>query len=258
MERPLVALGRKLERCPRIVTLGMREDFLSYTEEELDLIRRARLVFYPGKRFIDSLAATGKPTFPTEPSYRLGPDRIKQSALFRLLGIRTPKTWILFGKRHKTRWLDDLPLPLVVKPPRRGALGKGVRLLTARDELEAHLAAPGVAYLQEYIPQRVDLRVVVINFEVVHHYFRIAAAGDFRSSYPTGDIVLGPAAEPPLKIARSLAKNAGLSPICVDFMESRGEWLVVDIGLLFGLPGFSAAGLDPYEIICKMVEKGQL
>jgi ribosomal protein S6--L-glutamate ligase len=258
VDRPLVALGRKLEKCPKITTLGIRDDFSCYSPEELDLIRRARLVFYPGKRFIDPLCAAGKETFPTEPAYRLATDRIKQSALFRLLGLPTPRTWILFGKKQKAIDPAELPLPLVAKPARRGALGKGVRLVSTEEELKEILAARGVTCLQEYVPHTADLRVALINCEVVHHYFREPPEGDFRSAHPAGKIRLGPAPGEVLDLARSLARAARLNPVCVDFMEGPSGWLVLDIGLMFGLRGFAAAGLNPYGIICKMVERGQL
>ena len=146
----------------------------------------------------------------------------------------------------------------MAKAARGGALGKGVRLISTEEELEATLAARGVTCLQEYVEHGADLRVALINYEVVHHYFRIPPEGDFRSAHPAGKVSLDPAPQKVLDLARTLARAAKLNPVCVDFMEGPDGWLVLDMGFMFGLRGFAAAGLDPYGIICKMVERGQL
>ena len=91
MTKPLV-IGARLRRYPQFTTLGPRPNLEDYPPEHLELIRRAPVVYYPTEILAPQLAAMGKRLFPSLACHLLEGDKIKQTTLFKLLGLPHPRT----------------------------------------------------------------------------------------------------------------------------------------------------------------------
>jgi ribosomal protein S6--L-glutamate ligase len=177
-KRKVVALEGRLRRCRNVVTLGVRPNFCDYGSEEREMIRTAETVYYPTVFYADLFNAAGKNTFPSYHTYKCVQDKIKQTALFELLGIPHPRTRVFYGNRQKAKIGDFFQFPFIAKIPRGSARGKGVYLIQNGGDLSAYCGRTAVAYIQEYLPIDRDMRVVVIGKRIAHAYWRIAPQGD--------------------------------------------------------------------------------
>jgi ribosomal protein S6--L-glutamate ligase len=242
--------------CRGFITLGYKQPW-RYSEEERRLIREAPVVYYPTSFYAGLLAAVGKPTFPGLASYRLVGDKVRQSALFQLLGVPHPRT----AAYPRRRWGEipaEFPFPFVAKLP-RVSRGRGVFLISGEADLAAYLArlsAPGgepVAYIQEFLRLERDLRVICLNRRPVHAYWRERTGEDFRTNVSLGArINLEGVPEEALLLACEVAERCCLDEVGLDLCQSEGSWLVLEANMAFGMRGLEAAGLD-YKLIVKKV-----
>jgi ribosomal protein S6--L-glutamate ligase len=149
--RRVVAFEGRLRACRNVLTLGVHTNFDDYTPEERELIRQADTVYYPTTFYAELFSAAGKRTFPSHRTYTCVQDKIKQTALFRLLGIPHPRTRVFYGRR-KADIARAFEFPFVAKAARGSARGRGVFLIRTPAELEAYCGRHPVAYVQEYLP----------------------------------------------------------------------------------------------------------
>jgi ribosomal protein S6--L-glutamate ligase len=185
----VIALEHRLRRCRNVRTLGVRTNFVDYSDDEIRAIRQAPKIYYPSVFYADLFDAMGKPLFPSYHTYKCVQDKIKQTALFYLLDIPHPFTRVFYGKRRLEKIVRVFTFPLIAKIPRGSALGRGVFLVQNEEELAAYLRLSPVAYIQEYLALDRDIRVVVIGDRVVHAYWRLAAQGEYRSNVAAGGTI---------------------------------------------------------------------
>jgi len=159
--RPL-ALGARLKQYPSIQTLGFKPNFQDYSDQEQALILEARKIYYPTAFYADLFNAMGKETFPSFHTYKFAMDKIKQTAVFNLLGIPHPETKTFYGKKQKQTILSFFPFPFIAKKARGSSKGNDVHLIQNTDDLALYLKKGGPAYIQEYFPIDRDMRVVII------------------------------------------------------------------------------------------------
>lgn len=254
-----VALGRQLSHCEQVITLGVRGNFLDYTPEERDLIRGASKIYFPTVLYAEGLAALGKPLFPSIHCYRHLGDKWKQTLLFQILQIPMPRTRLYFGKRAAKEILEEFSFPLVAKLPRGGARGEDVFLIQSRDELEDYLGGTHVAYIQQYVPLKRDLRVIVLGRRVVHAYWREAAPGEFRTNVTRGGrISSDPVPKEALDLGLQVAKRCGFDHVGLDLCEFGGRFVVLEANMAFGREGLRKAGLDYRNLLATMVQSGEI
>ena len=208
MSRKVIALEARLRNCKNVRTLGVRSNFSDYSPRDADLIRKAEKIYYPTTFYADLFDAMGKATFPSYHTYKCVQDKIKQTALFDLLNLPHPHTRVFYGNRQKKSIPDHFSFPFIAKIPRGSALGSGVYLIHNRKELRNYLELKSPAYVQEYLPIDRDIRVVVIGSRIVHAYWRIAPADDFRSNVAVGGRI---SLEPVPRQARDLALQVARS-----------------------------------------------
>ncbi len=257
--RPKIALGRRLSRCPMVRSLGVRPNFNDYNQEERALILGAPKIYYPSLFYAELLDTLGIPTFPSYHTYTFAQDKIKQTALFQMAGIRHPRTRTFYGPRQKAKIVDMFPLPLIAKQPRGSGQGQGVYLIRTSDELERYLGNPGPAYIQEYLPMERDIRVVVIGGKVAHAYWRIAPKDDFRTNLAGGGQVdLSPVPEAALDLAVHTARLCHWDDVGIDICEHRDRYYVLEGNMKYGLKGFKAAGIDYHELLSDMISNGDI
>ena len=257
--KKIIALEARFRQCRHVTTLGVRPNFNDYTADEKVLIRQTETIYYPTQLYAELLSATGKHIYPSVYNYLFSQDKIKQSALFTLLGIPHPYTRVFYGRRQKTKIPEYFSYPFVAKQPRGSAMGRDVYLIQSRAELDVYLNAHTPAYIQTYVPIDRDMRVVVMNGKIVHAYWRIAAKGEFRSNVALGArISLDPLPPKALDLALHTASACGWNDVGLDICEHNGQYYVLEGNMKYGKEGFRAAGIDFYKLVDTMIENEEI
>lgn len=257
--RKVIALEARLGRCKNVLTLGVRPNFCDYSRAEADLIRKAAKIYYPTTFYAELFDAMGKETFPSYHTYKCVQDKIKQTALFNLLEIPHPRTRVFYGKRQKNTICDHFEFPFIAKIPRGSAMGRGVFLIRNLDELHSYCSLTSAAYIQQYLPIDRDVRVVVIGSQVVHAYWRIAPAGEFRSNVAAGaSISLDPVPQPILDLALYTARRCRWDDVGIDIIEHDGRLFILEANMKYGKEGFRVAGIDYIKLMEAMIENGKI
>ena len=252
--RRVVAIEGRLRGCRNVVTLGVRTHFDDYAADEQALIRQADTVYYPTSFYSELFSAAGKRTFPNLGTYAFAQDKVKQTALFRLLGIPHPRTRVFYG-RQRSGIARAFDYPFVAKVARGSARGRGVSLVRTPAELEDYCARNRVAYVQEYLPHDRDVRVVVIGTAVAHAYWRVAAPGEFRTNVALGGrVLLDPVPAEALELALRAARLCGWDDVGIDLCRRDGGWVVLEANMKYGREGFRQAGIDTVRLMERLIE----
>lgn len=255
----VIALEHRLRRCRNVRTLGVRTNFVDYSDDEIRAIRQAPKIYYPSVFYADLFDAMGKPLFPSYHTYKCVQDKIKQTALFYLLDIPHPFTRVFYGKRRLEKIVRVFTFPLIAKIPRGSALGRGVFLVQNEEELASYLRLSPVAYIQEYLALDRDIRVVVIGDRVVHAYWRLAAQGEYRSNVAAGGTIsLEKVPEKVLTLALHTARACGWDDVGIDICVHQGRFLVLEANMKYGKEGFRQAGIDYFKMMEEMIDNGAI
>ncbi len=254
-----IALEARLKACQNVMTLGVKPNFSDYTAREADLIRKAKKIYYPTTFYADLFNAAGIATFPSYHTYKCVQDKIKQTALFNLLQIPHPQTRVFYGNRQRNRITEHFTFPFISKIPRGSAMGRGVYLIKNNDDLANYDRLTTTAYIQEYLPADRDIRVVIIGNRVVHAYWRIVPAGEFRSNVAVGGTIkLDPVPRPALELALHTANACKWDDVGIDICEHDGQYYVVEANMKYGKEGFRVAGIDYIKLMETMIENGEI
>ena len=255
----VIALEGRLKGCKNVITLGVRPNFEDYPPADAERIRQAGTIYYPTSFYADLLEAAGKRTFPGYHTYRCAQDKIKQSALFVLLGIPHPRTRVFYGKRSRESIVDHFDFPFIAKVPRGSSMGRGVYLVRNREELAAYVQQGKIAYVQEYLPLDRDIRVVVIGQKVAHAYWRINSPYEFRSNVSLGARVsLDPVPAEALELALYAARRCRWDDVGIDICRHNQRFYVLEANMKYGKEGFRAAGIDYIQLMEKLIENGEI
>ncbi len=251
----VIALEARLNGCRNVLTLGVRPNFSDYTAEEVRLIRSTPKIFYPTQFYADLFDTIGKKTFPSYHTYKFTQDKIKQTALFEMLGAPHPRTRIFYGPRQKKKITSYFDFPFIAKVPRGSALGRGVFLIKNETDLTAYLTDNSPAFIQEYLPLDRDIRVVVIGKEVVHAYWRVAASGEFRTNVAAGGHVsLEPVPSKALDLALRVAIACHWDDVGIDICIHEGTPFILEANMKYGKEGFRQAGIDYLRLMESLIE----
>jgi len=259
IETKVIALGSRLRNCSNVITLGIRPNFSDYSETEAEQIQKASKIYYPGPFYAELFDSIGKKTFPSYHTYKFVQDKIKQTALFNLMGIPHPKTRVYYGKLQKTKIPDLFRFPFIAKLPRGSAMGRGVFLIHNREDLLHYCETTHVAYIQEFLETDRDIRVVVIGNEVAHAYWRIAAQGEFRSNVSKGgEISLSPVPKKAIDLALYTARACGWDDVGIDIIANRDEYYILEANMKYGKEGFRKAGIDYIRLMEQKINSGEI
>lgn len=254
-----VALESRLKNCRNITTLGVRPNFYDYTPAERRLILDSEKIYYPSSCYADMLEVMGKKIFPSPNTYRFAQDKIKQTALFNLLGIPTPKTRTFYGKQKNEKIIHQFSYPFIGKIPRGSALGRGVFLIQNSEELDAYCRLTTVAYIQEYLPIDRDIRIVIIGDRFVHAYWRIAPIGEFRCNVNVGaKIEFNNIPQRAIDLAMDTAKRCKWNDVGIDLCECDGETYVIEANMKYGREGFKRADIDYTKLMETLISEGEI
>jgi ribosomal protein S6--L-glutamate ligase len=259
MSKTVIALEARLRNCKNVRTLGVRSNFSDYSPRDADLIRKAEKIYYPTTFYADLFDAMGKATFPSYHTYKCVQDKIKQTAMFDLLNLPHPRTRVFYGNRQKKSIPDHFSFPFIAKIPRGSALGMGVYLIHNQKELRNYLELKSPSYVQEYLPIDRDIRVVVIGSRIVHAYWRIAPADEFRSNVAVGGrISLEPVPREARDLALQVARSCRWDDVGIDICEHKGRFYVLEANMKYGRQGFREAGLDYDQLMESMIENEEI
>ncbi|MBI4798066.1 MAG: ATP-grasp domain-containing protein [Desulfarculus sp.] len=254
----MVAIGRRLARFPWITTLGLRPNLDDYPPEHFWLIRQAQTIYYPTNAFAEMFHSQGKRIFPSLESHLYDGDKIKQTTLFKLLGLPHPRTRVFYG-RQRQEILEHFSYPFVAKKARGSARGQGVYLIKGPEDLAAYLERHQPAYIQEYLPIKGDVRVVVIGFEPVCAYWRLPMPGDFRSNVARGARVeFDGVPRAAVELAVETARLANLDEVGLDVAMLEGRPYLLEFNVKYGHQGPRQAGLDVAELVARKILAGEL
>jgi len=258
-DKPAVALEARLKGCRNVVTLGVRPNFSDYSDQEVARIRDAEKIYYPSTHYIDMFDAMGKKTFPSAHTYRFVQDKIKQTTLFQLLKVPSPRTRFFYGRRKAEKIRQHFSFPFVAKIPRGSALGRGVYLIRNRSELDRYCEISKVAYIQVYLPMDRDIRVVVIGDRVAHAYWRVGGGGDFRNNVEQGgEIQLGNVPSEAISLGLDTARRCGWNDVGLDICCFEGTYYVLEANMKYGKQGFQKAGIDYVRLMEEMIQDGKI
>ncbi|MCU0597720.1 MAG: ATP-grasp domain-containing protein [Desulfobacterales bacterium] len=257
--KKVIALESRLRHCPNVMTLGVRPNFSDYSSQEAQLIQGADRIYYPSSYYADMFETMGKKIFPSPNTYRFAQNKIKQTLLFQLMGIPTPRTRTFYGVKKEQKIISNFSYPFVAKIPRGSALGMGVFLIQNSDELHAYCKLTRTAYIQEYLPIQRDIRVVIIGDEFFHAYWRVAPAGDFRCNIAIGArIEFNDIPPEAIRLARHTAACCRWDDVGIDVCEYDGRFYVIEANMKYGREGFRQAGIDYAALMEKLIGDGAI
>ncbi len=252
-----ISLGKRLRKSS-IRCIGVKPNWSDYPEELQKEILLAEKICYPGPVYCEILQAAGLDVFPRNYYHFIG-DKIAQTDLFYLLGISHPRTGIYYGRDRFAAIESDFSYPFVAKTPIGSSQGEGVFLVRCPEELSQYLRTHNPAYIQEYLPIERDLRVVAIDGNLVHAYWRIHAEGDFRNNVSRGGTVsFEDIPAEALDFAMDAARRCGFDEVGLDICEHAGKYYVLEANMVFGQEGFRKKDLDIHEIIANLFDSGKL
>jgi len=253
-----VALGSRLKGVPEVLTLGVKPNFMDYSEEERGLIAGAAMILYPTANYAQFFTTLGKPFFPSLETCLYADEKIKQSTLFSMLGIPHPRTRFYYHLHHRDI-LGDFSYPFVAKLPRASSRGRGVYKIENPEQLNAYLRLTPIAYIQEYLPHDRDLRVILVNYEPILSYWRQREPSNFRANLHQGDTPLF--FEIPydaLSLAQDTALRCKFNDVGLDLIQCRGKWYVIEANMEYGREGLRMRGMNLKEILREKLLSGEL
>ncbi len=258
-KRTFVALGARLQKSPHITTLGLKPNFSDYSETQRNLICNAEKIYFPTTFYADLFNAIGKKTFPSYHTYKFAQDKIKQTAVFKLLNIPHPETRTFFGKRQKNRITDCFSFPFVAKKARGSARGAHVYMINNTEDLARYLTCYTPAYIQEYLPLEKDIRVIVVGKEVRLAYWRKSRRTNFRTNISQGGrILFDPVPQKALELALETALKCGWDDVGIDIIEKDGRFYVIEANMKYGTTGFKKAGIDYKKMLEGLILSGKV
>ncbi|WP_396216659.1 RimK family alpha-L-glutamate ligase, partial [Exiguobacterium sp.] len=145
-------------------TIGIKTEHAKsdYHFDSLKKIEQADVVLFPEYWQIHSIIyGMKKPIFPSAATFHLGHDKIEMTRIFQtVIPDNIPRTGI-YGKNEFTvdRVLREFSFPFVAKTV-RSSMGQGVHLIKNEADWKKYTDTHETFYIQEYIPNEKDLRVV--------------------------------------------------------------------------------------------------
>jgi ribosomal protein S6--L-glutamate ligase len=139
-------------------------------------------------------------------------------------------------------------------------MGEGVYLVRDEAELNQYLRRNPVAYIQEYLPLERDLRVILINHQVILAYWKKGAPGEFRHNVAQGgDLDFERIPPEALEFARRVTQACNFDDVGLDLCHTEKEgWMVLEANMNYGRQGLARQGLNLPEVYRSLVEKGIL
>ncbi|MGC9128430.1 MAG: ATP-grasp domain-containing protein [Acidithiobacillus sp.] len=206
-----------------------------------------------GARILRHFAAQGAYCLNGADALLAARDKFGSLQILRGAGLPVPRTAYFAHPSQRDMLLDALPPPVVIKLL-SGSQGVGVNLAESREAasalLDTLLHLKHEAMVQEYLPGRSDLRIIVLGGKVLAAMERQASTRDFRSNLHCGGQARAWDLEALDETAQELARRAsaalGLELAGVDLMRAEdGSLRVLEVNPVPSLEGIeTATGVD--------------
>ena len=245
----LSSAGSRLEDCDGVIVRMMPPGSLEQVVFRMDALHE--------------LEASGIPVVNPPRAIEASVDKFLASARIARSGLSVPPTWVGESAVEALAAFDRLGGDVVVKPL-FGSEGRGmtriddrqiaVRAFTTRERIQS------IIYLQKYIyHEGFDLRLFVLESEVIGAMRRFVAAGDWRTNVAAGG--RAEAWNPPAefeRIARRAAAAVGAIMAGVDLVVDRatGTIHVLEFNAAPGWKALAAVtGVDVASLIIQTVKE---
>lgn len=201
-------------------------------------------------------------TLGSEPLLRAR-DKLSCLQILSSKGIGVPKTIVSNSFYSTEDLMDELGgFPVIIKLI-NGTHGIGVILAeqkkTAQSILEAFYKGKQKVMLQEFIREAkgADVRVLIVDDEIVGVMKRQARPGEFRSNlHRGGTSTVIKISDHEAMIAKKAAKAMGLKVAGVDMLQSERGPLILEVNASPGLEGIeTTTGVDIAGKIIRLVER---
>lgn len=253
-----IALGSRVRGIPEVLTLGVRPNFYDYTPRERTLIMESPLILYPTLNYAQFFTTIGKKIFPSLETYLYADDKIKQTTLYYLLNLPHPRTRIYYSQHHH-EILHEFHFPFIAKLPRASSQGKGVFKIDQMRDLSQYLDLTKIAYVQEYLPHKRDLRVVVINGEPILAYWRYRSYGNFRANLKQGGTIsFSDIPMETVKFAQEVARKCNFNDVGLDLIQHNNKWYLIEANMIYGHQGLKRKGLNFKKILREKLLSGDI
>ncbi|MCD4722457.1 MAG: ATP-grasp domain-containing protein [Desulfobacula sp.] len=254
-----VAIGARLKQYPSIQTLGFKPNFQDYSAQDQKLILNAKKIYYPTAFYADLFNAMGKETFPNFHTYKFAQDKIKQTAIFTMLGIPHPKTKIFYGKKQKQTILNSFDFPFIAKKARGSSKGHDVYLVQNKQDLSNYLKNKGPAYIQKYLPIDRDMRIIIIGKKIRLAYWRIASKDNFKTNLSQGGTIrFAPLPQKALDLALMTALKCKWDDVGIDIIEQNNQFYVLEGNIKYGTKGFQKSGINYKGMLANLIVEGKI
>lgn len=190
-------------------------------------------------------------------------DKFRCLQLLAASGIPVPKTGTIHHQEPPEGLLDRLGKEKYIIKLLASTQGAGVILsesrLNAESVIEALQRTKSKTLVQEYIEESggSDIRVFVVNNEVVATMKRTAAEGDFRSNFHRGGSTENvDISDEERKIALKACRVLGVEIAGVDILRSNFGPMIIEVNASPGLEGIETTSkVDIAEKIIQFVER---
>jgi ribosomal protein S6--L-glutamate ligase/gamma-F420-2:alpha-L-glutamate ligase len=181
-------------------------------------------------------------SFPVNPvNKRLFSLKVTTYEILARAGLPVPKTIIFKNNIKKEFLIDELGLPMVVKPE-DGYGGSDVKLIKTGKDLENTIKqikdSSSVILVQKYIESSKgkDLRVQTIGYEAIFSVIRRASdSNEFRSNVKLGGSLEEVELTEEIKIlSNKIAKAMGLKLLGIDFLFTENGFVVTEVNTMPG------------------------
>lgn len=240
-----------------IRSAGIKTDYAKpeYYFDQLDKVRAAELVLFPEYWMVNSIIyGLNKPIYPSPATYHLGHDKIEMTRAFKAtFPDRIPKT-LIYGKNAYTieRVLEEFTYPFVAKTA-KSSMGQGVWLIKQEQDWLEYVEKHDTFYVQEYISNDRDLRIIIIGEDVAGAYWRVSEA--FLNNVAQGahfsyDDIPQDVVDEVLEIAKTLHINHA----AFDVIVTAEGFYILEFNVFFGSEGLMPLGVRLAEKIDAYLE----
>ncbi|GJM29829.1 MAG: putative alpha-L-glutamate ligase [Cyclobacteriaceae bacterium] len=190
-------------------------------------------------------------------------DKLRSLQILSRSGVGMPKTAFTNFSREENKILKHIGEAPVVIKLLEGTQGLGVVLAetnkAAKSVIEAFDSLKTRVILQEFIKEAggADIRIFIVDGEVVGAMKRQGAEGEFRSNlHRGGNATVVKLSRSEKATALKAAKSMGLAIAGVDLLQSKRGPMVLEVNSSPGLEGIEAAtGEDIASKIVEYIEK---
>lgn len=209
-------------------------------------------------RILDQLQMLGTHCIQSSSQLTSTSDKLKSAQILAAAGIKVPATILVTNSVTPKYIVDNLGLPVVVKP-NDGTEGIGVCLIKTEEELKSYMDKRDrstTLIAQQYISTSCgrDLRIAMLGDEIIYAMERDNTKnGDFRSNISQGGIVhiFTPSAEA-IDIARKSMKTMGLNICSVDLLYGKDCFFVGEVN---SIPGYAEGQTYEGEDVTKRYQR---